>query len=165
MLKALLSVIALLTVTQASFAASVTGAEVVEYGVFEKVSSIGHRKAEGVLTGQIDQVPEVKLKQQTNTVLAALGTNFGITVRLTGNPVGEMVNCSIRWIHPKLVNPSSGQVSESEEYPSQRSLGKVEPTGYTFEHAWELVPGRWTIQVIYESKVWVEKSFNVVVAN
>jgi hypothetical protein len=76
-----------------------------------------------------------------------------------------MVSCSIRWIHPKLVNPSSGQASESEEYPSQRWLGKVEPTGYTFEHAWELVPGKWTIQVVYDSKVLVEKSFDVVVAN
>ena len=83
-------------------------------------------------------------------------------MKLIGSPDGEMVDCSIRWIHPKLTNPDSSQVSEREEYPSRRRIGEVAPTGYTFEHSWELVPGTWTIQIIYASKVLAEKTFTVV---
>jgi hypothetical protein len=142
-------------------AGSVTGAEIVEYGLFDKVS-IGSRKADSVLTGKVDEVPKVKLQQQTTTIPATLGTSFGITVKLTGSPLGETVDCSIRWIRPKLTNPETGQSSERSEFPSRRPIGEVTPTGFTFEHPWELVPGTWTVQVIYDSKVLAEKRFNVV---
>src|SRR5205814_5419710 len=161
MLKPLFLATVVLAIRQTSFAA-VTGAEVTEYGVFEKVKSVGPRRADGVLQGLVDQLPEVKLKERTTTIVAARGTSFGILVKLTGEPAGEGGNCSIRWIHPKMTNPSSGLVSESEEFPARHSLGKVEPTGYTFEDAWELVPGKWTVQVVFESKVLAEKTFDVV---
>ena len=157
----LLSVIAIFALADCSSAPNVTSAEIVEYGVFEKISSRGQIKTEGVLSGEVEKGVQTRLKEQTSTIVAALGTSFGIRVRLTGNPSGEMVNCSIRWIHPKLTNPSSGQTSEQDQWQSLVPIGYPGSAGYTFDNPWELVPGKWTIQVIYESKVLAEKTFNV----
>ena len=162
MLKSLLISVTILALGTASFAANVTGAEIVEYGVFDKIRSVGPRKDEGSVTGQVDQVPEVRLKEQTTTVVAALGTSFGIMVKVTGDPPGELLNCSIRWIHPPLTNPTSGKTTERDEIRSEQRIGRSQPTGYTFENAWELVSGNWTVQLIYNSRVLAEKTFNVV---
>ena len=164
MLKSLLTAVMLLALARASFAGNVTGAEIVQYGVYDKVRSVGPRKDAGSVLGQVDQVPEVRFKEQTNTVVASLGTSFGVMITLTGDPPGELVDCSIRWIHPKLTNPTSGKTTERNEIWSQRRIGEPEPTGYTFENAWEMVPGKWTIQLVYKSKVLVEKTFDVVLA-
>lgn len=162
MRKILLSVIATFAFASCSSAPNVTSAEILEYGVFEKVSSHGQIKTEGVLSGKVQKGVNARLKEQTNTIVAALGTSFGVRLKLTGNPTGAVVNCSIRWIHPKLTNPSSGRASEQEQWRTQRLIGYPESAGYTFDNPWELVPGKWTIQVIYESKVLAEKTFSVV---
>lgn len=165
MLKSLLTILIVLGVARACLAANVTGAEILQYGVFEKVRSVGPRKDEGSVTGQVDQVPEVRLVEQTTTVLAKLGTNFGVILKVTGDSPGEFVNCSIRWIHPPLTNPNSGKTTERNEIRTQQMIDRAQPTGYTFENAWEMVAGKWTVQLIYGSKVLVEKTFDVVVAN
>ena len=151
---------ALLASMEPSHAASVRGAEIIEYGVFDKVS-IGPRREPSDPTGQIDEVPLVRLKERTTIIPAVLGTSFGITVKLIGNPAGERVNCWITWFHPKLTNPETGQASERDDFPSRRPIGEVTPTGFTFDHPWELVPGTWTIRVMWDWKVVAEKTFNV----
>lgn len=158
--KVLFAVIIELSFVEVSRGATVTGAEIVEYGVFDKVS-IGPRKEPAVLTGQVDEVPMVKLKERTTIIPAALGITFGITVKLIGSPAGERVNCWITWLHPKLTNPETGQASDRSEFPSRWPIGEVTPTGFTFEHPWELVPGTWTVRVIWDWKVVAEKTFNV----
>jgi hypothetical protein len=158
--KVLFAVIIELSFVEVSRGATVTGAEIVEYGVFDKVS-IGPRKEPAVLTGQVDEVPMVKLKERTTIIPAALGITFGITVKLIGSPAGERVNCWITWLHPKLTNPETGQASDRSEFPSRWPIGEATPTGFTFEHPWELVPGTWTVRVIWDWKVVAEKTFNV----
>jgi hypothetical protein len=162
--KILFPAIVWLTFGGTSFAANLTGAEIDEYGIFDKVS-IGPRKEPGMLTGEIDQVPTVKLKERTTIIPAVLGTSFGITLKLKGTPAGERVNCWTRWIHPKLTNPETKQSSEREEAPSRYPIGEVISTGYTFGHPWELVPGTWTVQVFWDWKLVAEKTFNVIPAH
>jgi hypothetical protein len=164
MLKLLLTVVVILALGKLASAANVTGAEVLEYGVFAKVTSVGPRKDEGSVTGQVDQVPEARLKEKTTTIEAALGTSFGILVKVTGDPPGELLNCSIRWI-PPLTNPVSGKTTERNEIQNQQMIGRPQATGYTFENAWEMVPGKWTVQLVYNSKVIAEKTFDIVLAH
>src|SRR5438552_10036234 len=128
--KRLFAVVVGLALTEPLLAGGVTGAEIVEYGLFDKVS-IGPRKEPAILTGQIDEVPMAKLKERTAIIPAVLGTSFGITVKLTGRPVGERVNCWITWLHPKLMNPETGQASDRSDFPSRRPIGEVTYTGFT----------------------------------
>jgi hypothetical protein len=84
----------------------------------------------------------VKLKERTTIIPAALGTTFGITVKLIGSPAGERVNCWITWLHPKLTNPETGQASDRSEFPSRWPIGEVTPTGFTFETSLSWFQGR-----------------------
>ena len=53
-----LAAIGVLASLQSLLAANVTGAEVIDYGIFDKIS-IGPRKEPPVLSGQVDEVPIV----------------------------------------------------------------------------------------------------------
>lgn len=154
------SAFAVLASMQPLSAATVTGAEIVEYGLFDTVS-IGPRKEPAVLAGQVHEVPMAKLKERTTIIPAVLGTSFGITVKLIGRQAGERVNCWITWLHPKLTNPETGQASDRSDFPSRHPIGEATPTGFTFEHPWELVPGIWTVRIMWDWKVVAEKTFNV----
>ena len=152
--------LALLAPITPLLAANVTGAEIVEYGLFDEVS-IGSRKEPGVLSGQVVEVPMAKLKERTTIVPAVLGTSFGISVKLKGIPAGERVDCWITWLHPKLTNPQTGQASDRSDFPSRRPIGEITYTGFKFDHPWECVPGIWTVRLIWDWKVVAEKTFNV----
>jgi len=144
-----------------SRAAIVTGAEIIEYGIFDTVP-IGSRREPGVLSGQVHEIPIAKLKERTAIIPALLGTNFGITIKLIGRPSGQQVNCWIRWSHPKVTNPETKESSERSEFPGRHPIGEAASTGFTFDHPWELVPGEWTVQIFWDWKLVAEKTFVVV---
>jgi hypothetical protein len=162
MLKPLLAFSLVLLIDAHADGARVAGAEIVEYGVFQKIASEGLLDAPKSLTGEINGVVEAKLLKQTPTITATVGTSFGIRVKITGESQDEIITCSFRWIRPKLTDPSSGKTTDRDEWQSQTRIGHARYAGYTFDEPWELVPGKWTLQVIYDSKVVAEKIFEVV---
>ena len=162
-MKALAAILLILATASCGHAEKITGAEIVEYGVFEKIASQGLLDAPNALDGKIHGVIEGKLVESTTTIKASIGTSFGIRVKLLGEPDGKMITCGFRWIHPKMTDPGSGHSSEGDQWESQPRINHPRYTGYTFDNDWELVPGKWTIQVLYGGKVLTEKTFNVVV--
>src|SRR5690242_13458041 len=138
MRKIILSVIVWLALGDYLTAARVTGAELVDYGLFDTIAT-GSRPEPGVLSGQVREVPatSAKLRERTTIIPAVLGNNFGITTKLIGRPRGEQVNIWIRWTHPKITNPKTKQSSERSEFPARHPIGEVASTGFTFDHPWE----------------------------
>jgi hypothetical protein len=162
MLKPLLALSLVLLIDAHADGARVAGAEIVEYGVFQKIASEGLLDAPKSLTGVINSVVEAKLLKQTTTIAATVGTSFGIRLKVTGEPQDEIITCSFRWIRPKLTDPASGKTTDRDEWQNQTRIGYARYFGYTFDEPRELVPGKWTLQVIYDSKVVAEKTFEVV---
>jgi Domain of unknown function (DUF3859) len=159
----LLALISLLLATVGSACAqTVTGAEIVEFGKF---NAVAHTIAPAPQTtlGSIKGTTQEVLIEKTTKIEAFLGTRFGIRFKLIGEPAGEVVTCTIRGTHPKFTNPASGRTTEVDQWESKRHIGEAEYTGFSFESRWELVPGRWTIQVVYDSKVVAEKTFDVTI--
>ncbi len=72
--------------------------------------------------------------------------------------------CTIRGIHPKFTDPISGRTGESDQWESHRRIGAPEYTGFGFDTRWELIPGKWAIQVLYGGRIIAEKTFDVEVA-
>jgi len=144
-------------------AQEVTGAESVEFGVFEKLASGGLLDAPKSWDGEANGVIEAKLVKSTTDIKAAIGTSFGIRVKLTGEPKDTVVTCGFRWLHPKMTDVPSGLSSEVDGWESHRRIGHPRYIGYTFDNQWELVPGKWTIQVMLGRKIVAEKTFNVTV--
>jgi hypothetical protein len=137
MRRTLFTLAALVTLSASASDEKVTGAEIVEFGVFEKIASEGRMDAQKSLSGEINAVMEAKLKD-------------------------KMITCSFCCSHPKLTDPTTGHSSESDAWSSQPRIGHPRYTGYTFDNDWELVPGKWIVQAIYDSKVLAEKTFDVV---
>jgi hypothetical protein len=162
-MKAFAVTLVILASVNCVHAQKVIGVDIVEYGVFQKIASQDLLNAPQVLDGKINGVIEGKLIESTTTIKASVGTSFGIRVKILGEPEGQVIACGFRWLHPKMTDPVSGQSSESDQWESQSRIGHPRYTGYTFDSEWELVPGEWTLQVLYGGRVLAEKKFSVIV--
>jgi hypothetical protein len=158
-----LAAILLIVASTSAYAQKVTGAEIIDYGILKKIKSEGVLDAPDSVTGKANNVIASQLVQSTATVKATVGTTFGIFVKLVGEPNGTVITSHFRCIHPKLTDPVSGRSSESDAWESPRPIGTPRYVSYTFDHEWELVSGKWTIQVLQDGRVIAEKTFDVVV--
>jgi hypothetical protein len=143
-------------------AQKVTGAELVEYGVLKKMVSGGLLNAPKSLTGKVNNAIASQLVDSTTTIKASVGTTFGIGVKLLGEPEGAAITLHFRCAHPKLTDPASGHSSELDEWEGAAPVGHLRYVSYTFDDNWEVIPGKWMIQVLYDGKVLAEKTFDVV---
>jgi hypothetical protein len=134
----------------------------VEYGTFRKLSSDKDVSDPGSLTGTRHAVAEVALIECTTNVPARIGTSFGFRVKFPGASSNKVVPCTAKCFHPELHNPSSGRSSEIDQWDTSGISGENGYIGYTLDNDWELVPGPWTLQVFLDSKLVLEKTFNVV---
>ena len=161
-MKAVVAILLVLGSTSVR-AQKITGAEIVEYGILKKIVEFeGPLDVPHVLSGKVDNVIASPLIQSTATIKAVLGTTFGISVKLLGEPNGAIVSSHFRCIHPKLTDSASGRSSKTDDWRSPIPIGTPRYVSRTFDHQWELVPGEWTIQVLSDGKVVTEKTFDVV---
>ncbi len=89
-----------------------------------------------------------------------LGTQFGIEVQLTGDTDGKIIPVRTRWTHPRF---SDGVTVE--EWPSPMNIGYGRFAGWVIENNSELVPGKWKVEILFESKVIAEKEFNITIGD
>jgi hypothetical protein len=137
------------------------GIQLLEYGIFRKLASTNDVSEPGSLTGARHAVSKVALIESTTNVQARIGTSFGFRVKFPGKNSNEVVPCAAKCLHPRLIDPSSGRSSEVDQWDTSGLSGQDEYIGYTFDNDWELVPGRWTLQVFQGTQLVLEKTFNV----
>jgi hypothetical protein len=160
-MKAFAAMLLILGVTSVH-AQKVTGAEIIEYGILKKIKSEGLLDAPNSLSGKTNNVIVSQIVQSTTTIKASIGITFGMLVKLLGEPEGAIVTSHFRCTHPSLTDPTSGRTGHTDDWESLRPIGTPRYVSYTFDRDWELVPGKWTIQVLSDGKVLAEKTFDVV---
>jgi hypothetical protein len=133
-----------------SNAAEVSGIEILDYGSYRFEVDTAKSTAKNVI-----------LVEQTNRVSATLGANFGFRFRINGYPKGEKIVLTKKIIHPALTNPKTNKTTTSEKTIFEAVIGSKNITGMDLVKEWELVPGEWTLQVIYKGNKVAEKSFTV----
>jgi len=151
-----------------TFASAVTIAEVqiVEFGTFHKTPSNALMLAPNSITGMSHAVSEATLIEKTTDIHASIGTSFGLRIKIAGEPNGAVVELTAKCIHPKLSDPTSGRTSTVETWNTYPVIGRGGSSGYvgfTFDSPWELVPGKWTIQIFDQFTLLAEKTFDVTV--
>jgi hypothetical protein len=130
--------------------------EVLGFGIFKKTSSLDG----GALSGR-RHVAEALLVKFTTKVPAQIGTSFGFRVGYRGRSPGAPVHCTAKCLHPKLTDPTSGRTSEVEQWDASSVSGREEYIGYTLDNVWELVPGKWKIQLWVGPELMFEKTFTL----
>ena len=99
----------------------------------------------------------LEIRIETDKVTASIGTSFGIRFKLKGNK-GEKVVITTRILSPGLIRPdSTGETRVMEEWADDRVVGKESYAGFIFLDAYQLVPGKWTIQLLHKEKKLAEK--------
>ena len=141
--------------------------EIVDYGRFQRDAEEPKKDAPDTTTGYVnvvaaDATPAVV--EHTDCIEGAIGRTFGFLFRAEGS-AGEdeesVARLRVRVLHPPMHNPKTNLTTEREEWDTSANLGIVRFTGWTFEEAWEAVPGPWAIELLQRGKVMARKDFVV----
>jgi hypothetical protein len=136
--------------------------QVLEYGLYEASVAYAERDANWVLQSKVGDVRHVK---RTRTVPAKLGVRFGFGYVVVGSPQGAKVTLRkvTRFPPPGLKSPAAKEALRFSEVAVTRTIGR-EPgyVDYGFDDPWELVPGRWTIELWLGERRLAAQSFTVV---
>lgn len=121
-------------------------AEVVEWG-----RMTGERATSALSDGGSALVPTVPMSHQrylerTDVIEARLCRSFGLMLRIRPGPdEPEPGLIRVRILHPTLTGPD-GTTSTVEDFATAVVSGETH-AGFTFDHAWEMAPGRWTFVI------------------
>jgi hypothetical protein len=107
---------------------------------------------------------EPKIAETTTKVPMKKGTKFGYKWQLVGLISDQPVEIIYRYKHPPMVGPDGKRTEGFDRsIEVQPENGKVESfDGYELSEDYELVPGNWTLSILYQGKVMVTKTFQVV---
>lgn len=105
-----------------------------------------------------------KLLEKTDRILLKRGTTFGIMVDIHGPEDGRqrMLRKITRFPAPGLRNPQTGKTRPYSETLVTVGVGDVLHGLFTFDHAWEMVPGTWSIEYWLGEEKLIGKEFTVV---
>jgi hypothetical protein len=142
-------------------AAEIEGGEVLKFGIF-KTEAIRTEAASGAAAGAKVVIKNQKLVEPTTRIPARKGLEFGFEYVIKGQPAGDTVEVTNKYLHPPVTNPQTKKSFSSQTTSTKQKIGKTAYVGYDFEHDWEAVPGEWTIQVFCQGKKVAEKSFQVI---
>jgi hypothetical protein len=89
------------------------------------------------------------------------GRDCGPDTERLRRPGYPIILARMRVTHPPTTNPRTGNATTVDEWARPINAGIGRYSGWRFDETWEMVPGVWTMQVVYEGRVLVEQSFQV----
>ena len=98
--------------------------------------------------------------KRTDSIPATLGTQFAVAYRLEYEK-DIIIPVTIRWTYPEGMKDSKGRSLHKTEYQIERPVKADLSTFYVFESENELVPGKWTLTILYQRRVLYKKDFYV----
>ena len=137
-------------------------AEVMESGVYA-IRRIGTIRDENMPGEQWHVGRQFMLVSATNRIPASVGLTFGFRCKIKGETKGKQVFIRAVHLFPEagLQDPKADRPKTRSEYKSPAVVGAEMLPTYTFDHEWELVPGKWIIQMWHQDKKLAEKTFDV----
>jgi len=156
---------ALVLATGLAFAApaaagEASAVEIVEYGLYTADVTGQLRDANGIVSNVVENLCHIAT---TTTVPMRQALHFGFRYRVDGPVPGETVPLTLAVRFPAAVRPTpSAEPLMEHRRSATLAVGTVSYTGYSFDQAWEFMPGLWKLEVLQGGRVLAEKSFTVV---
>lgn len=140
---------------------SIRGFEAARAGTYSLGKLATQRDARGVLE---NAVRDTRFIQQAVTVRATIGATFGFQFKITGVPDGASITLRLltRYPKPGATPPGAAHPLRMTEQSVRRKLNRVIEAGYTLQEPWELIPGRWAIEVWSGNRKLGEQEFILV---
>lgn len=135
----------------------------IELTDFGKILAINEKQTQtnNSLTGYFLHSESIEFINHLDVIKGAIGLTFGIEYFLNGEDDQECQDAHFisRILHPIITNPSTNiSISETVER-KYNYLNQINFDYFVFEFDWEVMPGKWTFQIIEEESVILEKSF------
>lgn len=139
----------------------ISAVEILGYGTVEfrsTKSRIGHSNE----SMAVDGVDGVRLLNHTSEIPGVLSTEFGILYKINSTPKGALfeVTSVIRFPDGGLID-EKGKVYEQTTETFRIPIGETSFYGFGFDEPWEIIPGKWVIQIWHKNSRLVQKTFNI----
>ena len=136
--------------------------DIVEHGIYT-AKRTGDEAAPNATNGIVANLGDVQHAVTTRTIPAQQGVRFGFRYNIVGTPANATVLLHMVTIFPSpgLTNPATGKTAARSEYDARATIGKRQYKDYGLDNAWEVVPGRWTMQIWYQGRKLAEQTFTV----
>lgn len=134
--------------------------ERISYGLCE-VNTSGKMVMEGSPTGTQNITSGFRLTKRTNRVPAELGQRFGVQYIIQADPGIEEVEVECVWVYPSPVTNAEGKVFKEARYTSVKSTSYISNLSYSFDKEYEVVKGKWLLQLYYKNVKTFEQAFFV----
>jgi Domain of unknown function (DUF3859) len=135
--------------------------EVVREGQFEVLGEPEISTAPDTAAGKVSAHTNAQLISESTTLKAERGATFGFTYLIKGVPDGELPGFEMRALHPPMTGPSGKTTTESRadtEVFGEQGVA-VNDIIYVLAEPFEVLPGKWTLQLLYKGKVVVSRQF------
>jgi hypothetical protein len=149
--------ILLMLVQQATYIYHIEEGIITNYGVFE----IPSKKVDSTKTIRLYE--ERILKANTDEIPASIGTTFGFNYFIRGEPKGESIEIMKITKYPIPGLQRNNKFILSDTIYFSVTLNTLKYSGFSFNRDYELVPGKWEIQMWYKGNKLLFKIFNVTI--
>ena len=112
-------------------------------------------------TGSQNVTSGFRLVKRTNRVPAELGQRFGVEYIIRADPGIEEVEVECVWVYPTPVTNPEGQVFKEVRYTSVKSTNYISNLTYSLDKEYEVVKGKWLLQLYYKKVKIFEQAFFV----
>jgi len=139
-------------------------AKILQCGEIEARAPVRTTEAPDTELGYVNVMHELEkpvFKSGCPHVSAAMGTRFGIELLVEGAKGQSIVPLTTRVTHPEMKHPGTGGVVTVDSWASPMNSGIPRYTGWKFDNRWELVPGKWTFDILDGEKVIATQEFEV----
>jgi len=136
--------------------------EIVRYGIYKSVS-IDSRTAEPSTAAGFTSIGKSELISSTDIVNAKINLGIGFEYKIYLKEITDNNKIELVLTHPKITNNDGKIFTISRHYralPDKPGLYGSEWV-YFFRQDFELAPGDWNFQILYEKKLILEKKFKV----
>lgn len=101
------------------------------------------------------------LVKQTNKIPAKMGQRFGVAYIIQTDPRIKAVEVECVWVYPTPITNPKGGVFKDVRYSSVESTNKSTYSNYSLDKEYEVVKGKWLLQLYYKKVKIFEQSFIV----
>ena len=133
-----------------------------EKGIYHAEAAQAPSAREG--SRPVYRVGSSKLLRSATDIPARQGVRFGLRYMIVGTPVGAPVSVRMVTRYPNvgLLDPEARRRIFVHEYSVTEALGTLSYRDFHFDHAWEVVPGRWVFEFWQGARKLAEEDFCVV---
>lgn len=113
---------------------------------------------ENTPTGTHGWLKEFEITKITDAVPATLPANFGVQYVVKAKDTVE-IEVEIEWIFPEKIINDQGKKFKSIKYKTQRPTNIESASSYSLDKPFELLKGKWTLNIYLENRIVNTKIF------